>query len=206
MLTCTRHCRHFSSPAGLNPGAGCWQPPAPLLLYPHSPVSPYRHVPAGYSGWQWQSQLPPPSPQPTRSVVAIARAGTCLTESRLRHVVGGNGSIRAVTAIDPHGSCSVVSFHDVRSAVAFFDAITKVSCRWRRDAARRVRASSVGLLIHGTSAAPANLASPLSRALRGQLTRTCWVRARFIERFAPTLYQRNTSVSRRAALHCWSSM
>ena len=102
------------------------------MIYPNSPVSPYGRVPP-YAGW---SPLPPPSPQPTRSVVTIARAGTCLSESRLRHVGtlgGGNGSMRAVTAVDPHGSCSVSSFYDVRGAVAFFDAITKVTLKRRRD-------------------------------------------------------------------------
>ena len=131
VLTWTCDCRHpasanFGSPAGLNPNAGSFQPP-PILIYPHSPVSPYR-IPAGaaFAGWHWPSQLPPPSPQPTRSVVTIARAGACLAESRLRHVIGNNGSVRAITSLDPHGSCSVVSFFDVRSAVTFFDAMTKV--------------------------------------------------------------------------------
>ena len=62
--------------------------------------------------------------------------------------MGGHGSVRAITPIDQHGTCSVVSFYDVRSAVAFFDAITKVMLQRRRDGKRMAHHAMDGRRTH----------------------------------------------------------
>lgn len=92
-----------------------------------------RHTcdgPAGFSptafGWQWQThQLLEPSPEPTRTVLVLT-TGSGLSEQQIMQASCGAQSVRAISALDPHGACTAVSFHDVRSAAAFCDRISKV--------------------------------------------------------------------------------
>lgn len=82
--------------------------------------------PASAFGWQWQPhQLLEASPQPTRTVLVLTPGGG-FTEQQIMQISGGSQTVRAINALDPYGACTAVSFHDVRSATAFRDRVSKV--------------------------------------------------------------------------------
>lgn len=118
----------------LNPNAGCWQPPSPVLVIPMSPAGLRRHdcdASAAFSqspfGWHWQTPpLLEPSPEPTRTVLVLTTGGP-LSEQQVMQCAGGAQAVRAITAMDTQGSCTAVSFYDLRSAAAFHDRVCKVS-------------------------------------------------------------------------------